>query len=98
MMFGDPLLVIRLLGKGTRRNSRSIRANDADLILRGNGLLGAEVGAAGTLAAFTAAAGLREEGLKPGLVDEVEGAEEGGGEEEVEEDAVRDSHFSLCSS
>lgn len=33
------------------------------------------------------ALGLGEEGLDPGLVDKVEGAGEGGGEEEVEEDA-----------
>lgn len=88
-MFRDPALIVSLLRQGARRHGGAIASNDGDLVLRSDGLLRAARGTLGALAALAAAAGLREERLDPGLVDEVEGAGEGGEEEEVEEDATR---------
>lgn len=61
-----------------------VLASDASGI-SGNGL-GLE-GLAGLLGGRLLG-GLGEEGLDPGLVDEVDGASEGASEDEVEEDAV----------
>jgi hypothetical protein len=43
----------------------------------------------GTLPTLSTALGLWEEGLDPGLIDEVEGSGEGGEEEEVQENAAK---------
>ena len=80
----DPALIVCL---GATRHRRAIGTNNANLI----GVidfLGTARGFLGTLAAFTAAALLGEEGGDPGAVNEVAGAGEGGEEEEVEEDTV----------
>jgi len=51
-------------------------------------LLASSRGTFGALATFAAPTLLGEESCDPGYVDEVDRASEGGGEEEVEEDAV----------
>ena len=84
----DPALIICLLGLSTSSNSWSICANDRDLVLRSHSLLRATGRTLGTLTTLSAALGLWEEGLDPGLVDEVEGSGEGCEEEEVQEDAA----------
>jgi hypothetical protein len=86
----DPALIIRLLGLSTSSNSRSIRTNDRDLVLRSHSLLGATGRTLGALATLSAALGLWEQGFDPGLVDEVESSGEGGEEEEVQEDAANE--------
>lgn len=75
MVLGDPALVIVLA-----RASGSAGGLGAGEGLSSLDLLGL-LGGAGAL-------GLGEESLDPGLVDEVEGTSEGGGEEDVEEDAI----------
>lgn len=75
MVLGDPALIVLLA-----RASSSAGGLGAGEGLGGLDLL-ALLGGAGAL-------GLGEESLDPGLVDEVEGTGEGGGEEEVEEDAI----------
>jgi hypothetical protein len=67
---------------------------DPALVVRLAGGLGAGEGVSGVdglldgLLGGARLLGLGEQGLDPGLIDEVEGASEGGGEDEVEEDAV----------
>ena len=89
MTFWNPAFVIRLLGHCTSGNSRSISANDRNLLFCVKCLLGAGRGTFGPLATLSAALQLWEEGLDPRLVDEVEGACEGGEEEEVQEDTAK---------
>ena len=78
MVVGDPALVVVLAisASGGARGRLVARQRLGDLSLLG--FLGDGRGATG---------GLREEGLDPGLVDEVEDAAEEAGQEEVEEDA-----------
>lgn len=92
---GDPALVV---GLGAGGDGRAVGADDGHLVGRVD-LLGLAGGALRALAALAAAALLREERRDPGVVDEVAGAAERGGEEEVEEDAVfvKSEGFSLCS-
>lgn len=82
----DPALIIRLLGHRTSCNSRPISTNNRNLILGRNSLLGSLGRALSTLTTLSSALGLREESLDPGLVNEVERAEESGEEGEVQED------------
>lgn len=72
MVVGDPALVVRLSGGLGAREG--IGGVD-------DGLLDGLLGGAGLL-------GLGEQRLDPGLVDEEEGASEGGSEDKVQEDAV----------
>ena len=83
VMRRDPTLIV---GLRTRRNSRTIRSQDAHLVRRIN-LLGAASGALSTVAAFASTRFLREEGGDPGVVDEVACSGKDGQEEEVKEDA-----------
>ena len=73
MAFGDPALVVVLAG------------GDGSGLGAGEGGVGVDgpLGLLGGLGAL----GLGEEGLDPGLVDEVEGSGEGTSEEEVQGDA-----------
>ena len=87
MAGGDPALVVA--GLGAARDGGAVGAHDRHLLGRVD-LLALARGALGALAALAAAALLREERRDPGVVDEVAGAAEGGGEEEVEEDAGKD--------
>lgn len=89
MTLRDPALVISLLGQCTSRDSWSISTNDRHLLLGVKCLLGSGRGTLCALATFSAALQLWEEGLDPGLVDEVQGSSECGEEEEVEENAGR---------
>lgn len=79
----DPALIVF----GARCHSWAIFADDGSLINWVDGL-GAARRFLRTLAAFAAALLLREESRNPGVVDEVAGPTEAGGEEEVQEDAV----------
>jgi hypothetical protein len=81
MRSGDPALIVSL---GSRGNSRTISAQDGDLI-SGVDLLAATGRALGALAALAAALLLREEGSDPGVVDEVDGSGEDAGEDCVQE-------------
>jgi hypothetical protein len=85
MLCGNPRLIISLCAA---RDSWSIRTSNTNLIRRVDLLraLGRRLCA---LAAFAAAALLREERLEPGAVDEVACAAEDEAEEDVEEDAGR---------
>jgi hypothetical protein len=73
-MIGDPVLVVGSAGEG-----------DAGGL--GTGEVGVGLESLDDLLGGARALGLGEEGLDPGLVDEVEEAAEGRGEEKVEEDA-----------
>ena len=84
----NPALIICLLGLSTSSDSRSICANDRNLVFRSHSLLGATGRTLSALATLSAALGLWEEGLDPSLVDEVESSSEGCEEEEVQEDAA----------
>jgi hypothetical protein len=77
VVLGDPALVVALVGTGGGASRLGTGEGLGSLGLLG--LLGAR-GAGRT-------ARLGEEGLDPGLVDEVQGAAEDAGQEEVEEDA-----------
>jgi hypothetical protein len=92
---GNPALVesTSLCAAG---NGRAVGADDGNLV-GGVDLLAPAGGTRGALAALAAAALLGEEGGDPGVVDEVADAAEGGEEEEVEEDAVRENLVSLGS-
>jgi len=68
--------------------SWSICANDRDLVLGFNGLLGASRGTLGALSTLATTLGLWEQSLDPGLVYEVESAGETCEEEEVKEDTA----------
>lgn len=76
MVVGDPALVVLLVGTGGGAGGlvSGERLDDVDLPALLDGGLGA--------------ARLREEGLDPGLVDEVESAAEDTGQEDVQEDAA----------
>ena len=87
MRWVDPLLIISLLGQILVGNGWSISTNDAKLLINWDGLLGASEGTASALASLTVALGLWEEGLEPGLVDEVHSSGTRGGEHEVEKEA-----------
>lgn len=80
---GNPALVVSL---GSRGNGGAIGSNDANLVGRVDGLvaLGRGLGALATLAAALL---LGEQSGDPGVVDEVAGAGENGGEDDVEEEA-----------
>jgi hypothetical protein len=71
MTFRNPAFIIRRLGHGASRNSRSISANNRHLLLGIKCLLRASRRTLGALATLAAALQLWEEGLDPGLVDEV---------------------------
>ena len=86
MLRRDPALVVRL---SSTRHGWPISAHNSHLIGRVN-FLRATRRALGALATFTSASFLREQCRDPGVVDKVEGAEEDGEEEQVEEDAGRD--------
>lgn len=73
MVRRDPALVVALVGAR------------GGALASGEGLLFGD-GCAGLLGRTL---GLREEGLDPGLVDEVAGTGEAGREEEIQEDAVK---------
>lgn len=85
MALRDPALIVSLRAACNRR---SIAAGNCDLF-RGVDTLYAAGGATSALTAFAGnALLLAEEGCEPGVVDEVGGACEEGGEDQVEEDAV----------
>jgi hypothetical protein len=83
----DPALIIRLLSQSTSSDSWSISANNGNLVVHVDSLLGASRRSLGALTTLTTTASLREEGFDPGLVDKVESSGEGGAQEEVQEDA-----------
>lgn len=83
----DPALIVRLLRQILGGNSRSVSANDAQLLIGWHGLLGTSQRAARALASLASALGLGEESLDPGLVHEVERSGGSGGKHKVEEDA-----------
>ncbi len=83
VVVGDPALVVALGAVAAAGGAGRLGARER-LDLGGRGL----AGSSRLLAAGRGNARLREESLDPGLVDEVEGRAEDGGEEEVEEDAV----------
>ena len=82
MVVGDPALIVALAiaaASGTGRlGSRDGLGLDDNRLLD---LLGSRGAGAADL--------LGEEGLNPGLVDEVEGGTEDAGQEEIKEDAIR---------
>ena len=84
MVIGDPVLVVGAGGRASGLGAGEGGVGGGDLDLLGGGLLGAG-----------GALGGGQESLDPGLVDEVEGACEGAGEEEVEEDAGRSHAMSV---
>lgn len=75
VVLGDPALIVVLARAGGSASGLGAGEGLSSLDLLGL------LGGAGAL-------GLGEESLDPGLVDEVEGTGEGGGKEEVEEDAI----------
>lgn len=77
MVLGDPGLVVALVGT----------SGDAGRLGAGQRLSGFDRFLA-LLGGARSALGLREEGLDPGLVDEVEGSAEDSGQEDVQEDAI----------
>jgi hypothetical protein len=77
VVLGDPARVV-VLARGDGGGANGLGAGEGGV---GVGCLLGLLGGLGAL-------GLREEGLNPGLVDEEEGAGEGSGEEQVEEDAA----------
>lgn len=79
---GDPALVVL----GARGDRRAIGTDNSDL-LRGVDLLGALGRLLGALTTLAAALLLGEESGDPGVVDEVDGSNEGAEEDEVKEDA-----------
>lgn len=81
-MFGNPAFVVGLAS----RDAGGLRAGDVSV---GSGL--DLLGLAGR------AASLGEQGLDPGLVDEVESSSEGTSEEEVQEDAKERTQRSATS-
>lgn len=86
MSLRDPTLVISSLAPA--RNSRSVRANNTNLITWIHLLSpGGRFASAGSV--FTTAFLLREQGCDPGVVDEVDCTCEETEEEEVEEDNLR---------
>ncbi len=88
MVVRNPALIIGFLGQSSSRNGRSISSNNRHLLLNWDSLLGSSGRTFGTLASLASAFGLWEEGLDPGLVDKVEGADEGSEEEEIQKDAT----------
>ena len=88
MVLRDPALIICLLGLSTSGNSGAVCTNDRNLVFRSHGLLGTTGRTLGTLPTLSTTLGLWEEGLDPGLIDEVEGSGKGGEEEEVQENAA----------
>jgi hypothetical protein len=89
MAVRNPALVICFLSQRTSRNSRSISTNDRNLILGRNRSLTSTRRTLGALTTLASALGLWEQGLYPGLVDEVESSSEYTGDDEVEKDAVQ---------
>lgn len=83
----DPLLIISLLRHILVGHGWSISTDNAELLIDWDGLLGASEGTTSALTTLTAALGLWEESLDPGLVDVVEGSGTDTGEHEVEEEA-----------
>ena len=80
----NPALIVR----SSARRSRAISAYHTHLITRID-LLRTTARALGPLTTLAAAALLRKECGDPGIIDEEAGPSEGGGEEDVEEDATR---------
>lgn len=81
---GDPALIV---GLGARRDSRTVSADNGNLVSRVDGL-GALRRSLGALATLATALLLREQSRDPSVVDEVAGAGENGSENEVEEKAA----------
>lgn len=77
MVLGDPGLVVALVSASGNagRLGAGQRLSSFDRLLA-------------LLASARGALGLREERLDPGLVDEVEGAAEDSGQEEIQEDTI----------
>lgn len=90
MVGRDPALIVCLR---TTCDRGTICPHNSYLI-RGIDFLSSER-LSGAFAAFTTAGFLREEGADPGVVDKVEGTEEDGEEEEVEEDTSRSVRIEL---
>ena len=84
MVLWNPTLIVSFRSGG---DSRSVRANDGDLIRRVNSFR-APRGSFRPFSALSSAALLREQSSNPRVVDEIAGAREGCEQEEVEEDAV----------
>lgn len=87
MVVRDPILVVRLLCQVLCGDSWSISANDAQLFI-GRHSFDTTQRAARALASLASALGLGEEGLDPGLVDEVERSSGSRGKNKVKEDAI----------
>lgn len=88
MLGRDPALVVLAGGNGG-----TIGTNHRNLLSRVD-LLGTTGGLLRTLATLAATLLLREEGGDPGVVDEVNGAAENAEQNEIEEDARKDSQQS----
>lgn len=88
MVVWDPALIVCLLGQSSSGNGWAISSNNGNLVFDINGRLGALRRSLGALSSLSATAGLWEQRLDPGLVNEVESTNETSEKEEIEEDTV----------